>query len=116
MFFKDVFVFIFFKYLWVGIILGFIKIFLDIIDRFTRNNVYIYNIIYFIFWLAFSLCFIYLCNIYYDSSFCLLGLIGMFLGLILVKYSLNFLLTSLFIMVYHKVNRLKVKGILDEKK
>lgn len=116
MFFKNINIYIFFKFLWIGLIFGAIKIIFDITNRFFHENIYIYNILSFIFWLGFGIVFILLCNEFYGASFCWFGLLGMFLGLELVKYSLNFFLTSLIVLIYHKVKNIKLRKKLNEKK
>ena len=116
MFFKNYYLFISLKFLWVGLIFGVIKIAFDIFNKITRNNVFVFNLIYFVFWSSLSYFFILLCKIYYNYSFCWFGLLLMLTGLISVKISLNFLLTNLTILLYHCVNRLKLRKLSNEKK
>ena len=105
MFFKNIFIFIFIKFFWVGMLFGLAKIVFELADRFFHNNIYSYNLLSFVFWLTFGMAFVFLCNNYYNSSFCWFGLVGMFMGLILIKHSINFLLTSFIILVYHKLRK-----------
>ena len=105
MFFKNYLIFIFFKFLWAGLIFGLIRIVFNWINRVTRDNVYIYNFISFVYWLSFGIYFILLCFNFYDYSFCWFGLIGMFVGLFLVRVSLDFLLTNLLLILYYKFGK-----------
>ena len=109
MFFKNFLIFIFFKFLWSGLIFGLIKILCNFVCRLLKNNVYAVNIISFCYWGLFGLHYIKLCFIYYNLSFCWFGLLGMFLGVGLIKISLDFLFTKLFLLVYNKMAKLRLR-------
>ena len=113
-FFKNFYFFIFLKFLWAGLILGFVSIFFKILDRVFRHNVYFYNLISFIFYIIFGIEFVYLCIMYYEMSFCWFGLVGMFLGMYLVKISLDFFFTKLSTMLYNKVVKLSLRKKINE--
>lgn len=109
MFFKNFLVFLFFKFLWAGLVLGIFSAFCKLVILFTRKNVYVYNVVNFCFLLLFDGVYAYLCMCYYNFAFCWFGLFGMILGLVLVKISLQFFFTKFMRLLYNKLTKLKVK-------
>ena len=109
MFFKNFLIFVFFKFLWAGLVFGLIKIVCNLVLRLFKNNVYAVNLISFCYWGLFGFHFLKLCFIYYNLSFCWFGLLGMFLGIGLVKISLDFLFTKSFLLVYNKIAKLRLR-------
>ena len=103
MFFKSYLIFIFVKFLWIGLIFGVLRIFKKILCHFCKNNLYISNSLSFLFWIGLGDQFIKLCAEYYDYAFCWFGLIAVFLGLFLVEISLNFFFTKLIFLLYNKL-------------
>lgn len=115
MFFKSYLFFIFLKFLWSGLFFGLVKLVIEKIVFLFKNNVYVYNLFSFAFWLVFGYQFIILCSTFYDFSFCWFGLLGMFFGLFLVKISLNFLFTNLGFLLYNKFVKLRLRKKKNEK-
>lgn len=109
MFFKNYLIYIFLKFLWVGLIFGLIRLVFNFVNKLTKNNVYVFNLLSFVFCIMFGSSFIYLCFLYYNYAFCWFGLLGMFLGLFLVKVSLDFLLTSLLTILYYKFTNFRLR-------
>ena len=109
MFFKNYLIYIFLKFLWVGLVLGLIRLVFNFINKLSRDNVFVYNLTSFIYWLFFGGCYIALCFIYYNYSFCWFGLLAMILGLFLVRVSLDFLLTNLLVILYYKFTNFKIR-------
>jgi len=108
-FFKNYLIYIFLKFLWVGLIFGLIRLVFNFVNKLTKNNVYVFNLLSFVFCIMFGSSFIYLCFLYYNYAFCWFGLLGMFLGLFLVKVSLDFLLTSLLTILYYKFTNFRLR-------
>ena len=77
----------------------------------SHKNVYFLNFVSFSFWLAFGFMFSQLCLMFYNYQFCWFGLLGMMLGLILVKISVEFFFTKFAMLLYNKFNK-KTKGKL----
>lgn len=115
MFFKNYLIYIFIKFLWAGITWGLVKLPCRLVIHLSKKNVFIVNLISFVFWSAFGIHFIWLCNSYYNYSFCWFGLLGMFLGLFLVKFSLDFLFTKLFVLLYNRITKIKLRKKQDGK-
>lgn len=107
MFLKNHLVLLASRFLWWGLVLGMIYIICAIVIRAFKRNVYISNLISFCFWLAFGFIFIILCNSLYNYQFCWFGLLSMFLGLLLVKFSINFFFTKFVELLYNKLAKLK---------
>ena len=109
MFFKNYLIYIFFRFLLLGLYFGIAKIFCEWVKRLFRNNVYVSNLIDFAFWLAFGGVFALLSVALYNYTFCWFGLLGMFLGLLLVKISINFFFTNLILLLYNKFTKRKLR-------
>lgn len=109
MFFKNYLIYIFLKFLWIGLIFGLIRLVFNLINKLCKDNVYVYNLTSFIYWISFGGFFIALCFLYYNYSFCWFGLLAMLLGLFLVKVSLDFLLTNLLVILYYKFTNFKTR-------
>ena len=115
MFFKSYLFYIFLKFLWAGLFWGLINIGCKIVNFLCNKNVYVFNLISFLFCLGFGYHFILLCQEFYNFSFCWFGLLGMMVGLILVQISLNFLFTNMFIMLYNKFVSFKLRKVQNGK-
>lgn len=101
MFFKNELIFIFLKFLLIGLYFGIVRLPFKLINRLTKNNIIVYNLASFCYWLAFGGIFAYLCVQFYNYAFCWFGLLGMFLGIVLVEISINFFFTNLFLLLYN---------------
>ncbi len=102
MFFKNALMFLALKFLWVGLIFGLIWILCSFVIRLSRCNVFVFNIITFMFLLSFGFVFGQLCIYYYNYSFCWFGLLFMAFGVILVKISMLFFFTIFVKLLYNK--------------
>ncbi len=102
MFFKNALMFLALKFLWVGLIFGLIWILCSFVIRLSRRNVFVFNIITFMFLLSFGFVFGQLCIYYYNYSFCWFGLLFMAFGVILVKISMLFFFTIFVKLLYSK--------------
>lgn len=109
MFFKNYLIYIFLRFLWFGLLLGFIRLIFNLLNRLSRDNVYVYNLLSFMYWGAFSLTFIMLCNSLYNYSFCWFGLLAMFLGVFIVRISFDFFLTNLLSLLYYKFTKNRLR-------
>lgn len=109
MFFKNYLIYIFLKFFWLGLIFGVVKLVINLINKMFRDNIYVYNLTTFVYWLSFGIMYIFLCINLYNYAFCWFGLLGMFLGLIIVKVSLDFLLTNLIMILYYKFTNLRIR-------
>lgn len=107
MFLKNHLIFVFAKFLWFGLVFGMFYLFCKLVVRAFKKNVYVSNIVSFCFWLAFGFVFSSLCITFYDYQFCWFGLLGMFLGMLLVKISVDFFFTNFVRLLYNKFNNLK---------
>ncbi len=105
MFFNNATILLFGKFLWVGIALGMLWLVFSMIIKFSHKNVYVYNLLTFVFWLAFGVVYVWQCISYYNYSFCWFGLLGQLLGLILVKISIEFFFTILAKLLYNGLNK-----------
>ncbi len=105
MFFKNQLIFVFLRFLLIGLYFGLARIPCKLISRLTKNNVIVYNIISFAYWLAFGAMFAWGCVAIYNYSFCWFGLLGMLFGIILVEISINFFFTNLFLLLYNKFKK-----------
>ena len=110
MFFKNALIFLFLKFFWFGLIFGLIWLLCKLVIKVSKNNVYIFNIITFCFVLAFGVIYVWLCNSYYNYSFCWFGLLGMVLGIILVSISINFFFTIFAKLLYNKCIKRNLRG------
>lgn len=102
MFFKNFLIFVFLKFLWVGLIFGLFKLVCNAVTVLFKKNVYVCNLVSFCFWLAFGITFSVMSFALYNFSFCWFGLLGMLFGLLLVKISVNFFFTIFVKLLYNK--------------
>ena len=103
MFFKNYLIFLFLKFLWFGLLLGFFGIICNLAIKLFRKNVYAYNLISFCFWLVFGGVFAMLSLRYYNYTFCWFGLLAIFIGYFLVKISVEFFFTFFAKLLYNKL-------------
>lgn len=115
MFFKNALIFLFLKFLWFGLIFGLIWLLCKAVIGLSKRNVYIFNLITFIYLTAFGVVYVWLCCNFYNYSFCWFGLLGMVLGAILVKISINFFFTIFAKLLYNKCTNSNLRGKKDGK-
>ena len=101
MFFKNALFYVFLKFLYVGLILGLVWLIFSAVIKISRKNLYVYNLLTFVYVLAFGFIFAVLCQKYYDYSFCWFGLFGQILGFLLVKFSIEFFWTIILKLLYN---------------
>lgn len=106
MFFKNASIYLFARFLWFGLVLGLVQLFFVFVIRVFRKNVYVHNLLMFLYYLLFGLTYSYLCKHFYSYSFCYYGLFGMILGLVLVKISIQFFFTKIISLLYNKFTKL----------
>lgn len=107
MYFKNFIVPLALKFLWVGLLFGLFLVFCGLIKKMTKRNLYIVNIVDFCFWLTFLFVFARMSFVLYDYEICWFGLLSMFVGLFLVKISIDFFFTKFAKMVYNGLTKLK---------
>jgi len=109
MFFRNASAILAVKFLWVGLLFGIASIFLKFFVKLTRKNVYIVNIVCFVFWLTFGLVFSAMCFYFNDYSFSFYGLVSMLAGIIIVKISIEFFFDYFVRFIYNGVSNAKEK-------
>ena len=111
MFFKNHLIFLFAKFLWWGLVFGLIYILCNFVKKLSKRNVYVCNFVSFCFWLGFGMIYALLCLNLYNYSFCWFGLLGMFVGVGLVRISIEFFFTKFVRVIYNKVIRIRLRKI-----
>lgn len=109
MFFRNFYIALFLKFFWWGLVFGLLGILFLSIVKLWHKNVYASNLVSFCFILAMGVVHNRLCMLYYNYSFCWFGLLGMLLGYLLVKISVEFFFTILAKLLYNKFIRAKDK-------
>lgn len=109
MFFKGQNIELFFRFVWLGILFGLCAVLVKLIIKMFKRNVYVINLVSFVFWLGFMIVFNLMCVYHYSYTFCWFGLLGMVAGMILVKTSIEFFFDRLVSFIYNKVILLKTK-------
>ena len=109
MFFKGQGTGLFILFLWLGLVFGAVSIIFKTIEKLFKKNIYVVNLLSFVFWTGFGLTFGLMCNRFYNYSFCWFGFAGMILGLIFVKVSVEFFFDRLVRFIYNKVIIIKSK-------
>ena len=109
MFFKNYLIYIFVRFLLIGLYFGLARIPCKWIVRLSKDNVYVHNLVWFAFWLAFGGVFALFSVSVYNYTFCWFGLLAMFLGLFLVKISIEFFFTNLILLLYNKFASRKLR-------
>ena len=108
-FFKNYEILLFAKFLWPGFVFGLISVVLKLIAKIFRKNVYVVNILSFLFWTSFGLVFSYLSFKLNYYSFSGLGLISMILGVLIIKISVDFFFDYFIRFIYNEFSSLKRK-------
>lgn len=108
---------LFLKFFYVGLMFGLIMIVFDLVCKIFKRNVYVFNLAWFVFFLAFGFVFSCMSLNLFNFSFCWFGLFGMILGTFLVKISIKFLFDNLIRLIYNiiiKVGDKKRYGKLQQ--
>lgn len=109
MFFQNVNVLLFVKFLWAGLILGLVSVVLKIIAKILRKNVYVVNGLTFIFWMGFGTIYYYMCLLFNNQAVSMLGLFGMLLGILIIKISIDFFFDYFIRFIYNEFRLRKGK-------
>lgn len=109
MFFKNAVILIFVKFLWLGLILGVVRIVFKFISKIFRKNVFVVNILSFIFWLALGVVYFLMCFKLNNYSFSGVGLFGVVLGLLIIKISVEFFFDYFIRFIYNEFRNIRRK-------
>lgn len=112
MFLKNGTVFLFVKFLWIGLIAGVLSIILKTIAKIFKKNVLLVNILTFIFWLGLGIIYQFLCVKYNNFAFSGIGLAGVLAGILIIKISIDFFFDYFLRFVYNEINNRR-KGAKD---
>lgn len=104
MFLKNEILFLFVKYLWVGLVFGVIAIVLKNICKIFKKNIVIVNVLVFVFWLTFGIIYEILCINYNNFAFSGVGLAGMLAGVLIIKISIDFFFDYFIRFIYNEIN------------
>lgn len=109
-FFKNAMISLFVKFLWVGLIFGVVKIVLNLISKVFRKNVYVVNLLSFVFWTAFGLAYVFLSIRLFNYGFSAVGFFAMLLGLVIIKISVEFFFDYFIRFIYNEFRNIRRKG------
>lgn len=107
MFFKNAMISLFVKFLWIGLISGVIRIIFKTISKLFHKNVFVVNLLSFVFWTAFGLVYALLSFKLYNYSFCGVGLFSMLLGLIIIKITIEFFFDYFIRFIYNEFRNIR---------
>lgn len=112
MFFRNATIDLFVKFLWLGLIFGALHIIFKIITKIFRKNVFIANIISFIFWISLGFIFAVMCLKLNNYEFSKIGLLGTLSGLLIIKISVEFFFDYFIRFIYNEfiIKRRKYKN------
>lgn len=120
MFLKNETMLLFVKFLWAGLILGVVAIILKNICKIFKKNVVLVNVLEFVFWLSFGIIYELLCKNYTNFAFFGAGLVGMILGIIIIKISIDFFFDYFVRFIYNEItlkkDELKMENYKQAKK
>lgn len=109
MFFKNAVILMFVKFLWLGLIFGVVRIVFKFISKIFRKNVFVVNILSFIFWLALGVVYFLMCFKLNNYSFSGIGLFGVVLGLLIIKISVEFFFDYFIQFIYNEFRNIRRK-------
>lgn len=104
MFLKNEILFLFVKFLWVGLVFGVIAIVLKNICKIFKKNIVLVNELVFVFWLTFGIIYEILCINYNNFAFSGVGLAGMLAGVLIIKISIDFFFDYFICFIYNEIN------------
>lgn len=107
MFFREFQIGLFVKFLWLGLVFGIVAVLAKLIVKLTRKNVFITNIVCFLYWLGFGLFYFFMCCKFYEFSFCWFGLFAMLLGIAIIKISIEFFFDYFVRFIYNEITNKK---------
>ena len=103
MFFKGATIFIASRFLWLGLVFGSAYFLCKVLFKISKHNVYVSNLVSFVYWLVFGFVFSRACFILNDYSFCFYGLLSTLAGFALARISVDFVLTFFARLLYSNV-------------
>ena len=109
MFFQNINVLLFVKFLWAGLILGVISVVMKTVAKIFKKNVFVVNFLTFIFWIGFGAVFYYMCLLFNNHAVSILGLAGMLAGIAIIKISIDFFFDYFIRFIYNEFIILKGK-------
>ena len=90
MFFGNASVLLFVKFLWLGLFCGLVATGLKTIAKIFRKNIFLVNFFMFVFVLSFFALYLLMCVQMNNYSLSWVGLLGMVLGVVIIKISVDF--------------------------
>ena len=102
MFFGNFKVLLFIKFLWAGLILGLISIILKTFVKIFRKNVVLINLFEFLFVLCTTAVYVFMCVQFNNYSLSWVGLIGLVLGVVIIKISIDFFFDYFIRFIYNE--------------
>lgn len=103
MFFKGATIFVASRFLWAGLVFGCAYFVVKVLFKVFRQNVYLCNLVSFVYYLMLGLVFSRLCFCLNHYSFCFYGLLSMLAGWGIARISVDFVLTFFAKLLYSKV-------------
>ena len=108
-FFRNFEIVLFSKFLWVGLVCGLLAIILKMVSKVFRKNVYVVNLLMFLFVTAFGCGFSLMCYFFNNYSFSSIGLFAMLLGVLIIRISVEFFFDYFIRFIYNEFSLLKRK-------
>lgn len=109
MFFKNASLLLFVKFLWLGLIFGVVSIVLKMVAKIFKKNVFVVNLLGFIYWISFGCVWIIFSMKSSMLSISLSGLCAMILGVIIIKISIDFFFDYFIRFIYNEFRKSKRK-------
>lgn len=109
MFFKGYQIELFSKFLWAGLVLGIFAIVLKTISKIFRKNVYVVNLLMFVFVSLAGIIFSLMCFQFNNYSFSGIGLFAIILGVLIIRISVEFFFDYFIRFIYNEFSLLKGK-------
>lgn len=109
MFFKNASLLLFVKFLWLGLIFGVVSIVLKMLAKIFKKNVFVVNLLGFIYWICFGCVWIIFSMKSSMLSISLSGLCAMTLGVIIIKISIDFFFDYFIRFIYNEFRKSKRK-------
>ena len=118
MFFRNESLLLFVKFLWIGLLLGVISVVLKTISKICKKNVFVVNILTFLFWLVFGAIYLLMSFMFNNYTLSWVGLGGMLTGIVVIKISIDFFFDYFIRFIYNEfiLRRGKKNGKLQTDK
>ena len=102
MFFGNISILVFVKFLWAGLVLGVISIGMKIIAKIFRKNIIVVNLFMFLFVMLASCVYILMCVRFNNFSLSWVGLLGLISGIVIIKISVDFFFDYFIRFIYNE--------------